>query len=102
MNRKSKGKVLLASAGSAVLAIAMYAQTSGVHLATTANCERATMSEELSVACNQTLSEQVSWADWLVGKSRGYQFHFLDLLELLYSDNSANNDSFNSGTSSQF
>ncbi|GGW78808.1 hypothetical protein GCM10007391_09300 [Alteromonas halophila] len=28
----------------------------------------------------------VSWYSWLAGKSVSYQFHFLDLLELLYSN----------------
>lgn len=27
--------------------------------------------------------ESVSWASWIAGKSASYQFHYLDLLELL-------------------
>jgi len=29
---------------------------------------------------------QVSWLSWIAGKSPSFQFHFLDLLELLHSD----------------
>ncbi|WP_334031353.1 hypothetical protein [Alteromonas sp. P256] len=32
--------------------------------------------------------EEVSWLSWVAGKSSSFQFHFLDLLELLHSDNS--------------
>ena len=30
--------------------------------------------------------EEVSWLSWLAGKSPSFQFHFLDLLELLHND----------------
>ncbi|ARD24165.1 MULTISPECIES: hypothetical protein [Shewanella] len=30
-------------------------------------------------------SDNVSWGDWVTGKSRSSQFHFLDLLELLHN-----------------
>ena len=30
--------------------------------------------------------EEVSWLSWIAGKSPSFQFHFLDLLELLHSD----------------
>ena len=30
--------------------------------------------------------EEVSWFSWIAGKSPSFQFHFLDLLELLHSD----------------
>lgn len=30
--------------------------------------------------------EEVSWLSWIAGKSSSFQFHFLDLLELLHSD----------------
>lgn len=40
-----------------------------------------------SPTCDSDVTE-VSWYSWLAGKSASYQFHFLDLLELLYkSDN---------------
>lgn len=31
---------------------------------------------------------EVSWLSWLAGKSPSFQFHFLDLLELLHGDDS--------------
>tara|TARA_A200000113_G_scaffold128094_1_gene115280 strand:+ start:196 stop:504 length:309 start_codon:yes stop_codon:yes gene_type:complete len=30
--------------------------------------------------------EEVSWFSWIAGKSFSFQFHFLDLLELLHND----------------
>ena len=30
--------------------------------------------------------EEVSWLSWIAGKSSSFQFHFLDLLELMHSD----------------
>ena len=36
--------------------------------------------------CVVPVSETVNWFDWIGGKSSSYQFHFLDLLELLYGD----------------
>jgi hypothetical protein len=33
--------------------------------------------------------EEVSWLSWLAGKSPSFQFHFLDLLELLHSDDAS-------------
>jgi hypothetical protein len=38
--------------------------------------------------CDETEKETVSWFDWIGGKTPSYQFHFLDLLELLYDDES--------------
>ena len=32
--------------------------------------------------------EQVSWFSWLAGQSSSYQFHFIDLLELLHRGDS--------------
>lgn len=37
--------------------------------------------------CDADVTE-VSWFSWLAGKSASYQFHFIDLLELLYSNDS--------------
>ncbi|MBT0586101.1 hypothetical protein [Alteromonas oceanisediminis] len=101
MNRKSNGKVLLATAGTALLVLAMSAKPSNVQFSDNVNCQQGDVSEKHQTTCVQKLSEQVSWSDWLVGKSTNYQFHFLDLLELLYSDDSSSNDSFNRGPSSQ-
>ena len=46
---------------------------------------------EQARTCDDNVTE-VSWYSWLAGKSASYQFHFLDLLELLYSrDNRGGN-----------
>ncbi|MCW8090935.1 hypothetical protein [Alteromonas sp. ASW11-130] len=44
--------------------------------------------------CAVDTAAQVSWFSWFFGKPETYQFHFLDLLELLNRD--ANSD-FSSG-----
>lgn len=36
--------------------------------------------------CALKPQSQVSWRSWLTGKSSSYQFHYLDLLELLSRD----------------
>ncbi|MGJ8682383.1 hypothetical protein [Paraglaciecola sp.] len=33
--------------------------------------------------CASSQSDAVSWSSWISGKSSSYQFHFIDLLELL-------------------
>jgi hypothetical protein len=39
-----------------------------------------------------TENTDVSWKNWLTGKSRSNQFHFLDLLELLHGHKSTTSD----------
>ncbi len=50
--------------------------------------------------CAQPIDD-VSWSNWLVGKSRSGQFHFLDLLELLHGHNSRPTDDVNPTTTQQ-
>ena len=50
---------------------------------------------EASPDCLDTPS--ISWQQWVQGQSRSYQFHFLDLLELLDGGHSDNR--FSSGPS---
>ena len=38
----------------------------------------------LVTQCGATMVSEVSWLEWFSGKSSSYQFHFFDLLELLY------------------
>lgn len=38
------------------------------------------------VVCLKSPSTNVSWVAWLTGDSRSNQFHYLDLLELLFRD----------------
>ena len=40
--------------------------------------------KKLPTACSKDASKDVSWGSWLVGNSRSTQFHYLDLLELLF------------------
>ncbi len=40
--------------------------------------------EHESAVCSDEASKDVSWAAWLAGDSRSTQFHYLDLLELLF------------------
>jgi hypothetical protein len=37
--------------------------------------------------CAVQNTAEVNWVDWLLGSSHSVQFHFVDLLELLSSDN---------------
>ncbi|RDV26708.1 hypothetical protein DXV75_06900 [Alteromonas aestuariivivens] len=49
--------------------------------------ERHTSVNGEEVACASGADDwilEVSWLSWISGKSSTYQFHFLDLLELLY------------------
>ncbi|MBB1269390.1 hypothetical protein [Shewanella sp. SR44-3] len=45
-----------------------------------------------------TESTDVSWKNWLTGKSRSNQFHFLDLLELLHGHKSKASDDIPANT----
>lgn len=40
--------------------------------------------------CSALLTPEVSWLEWVAGKSTSYQFHFFDLLELLYGRSDSN------------
>lgn len=40
--------------------------------------------EHKGAVCGDDVSKNVSWAAWLAGDSRSTQFHYLDLLELLF------------------
>lgn len=48
--------------------------------------ERQIVHKEKSVTaeCKDKSAKDVSWGSWLVGSSRSTQFHYLDLLELLF------------------
>ncbi|HLV49141.1 MAG TPA: hypothetical protein VKY35_08785 [Aliidiomarina sp.] len=36
--------------------------------------------------CGGKINHSVTWRTWLQGKSRSTQFHFLDLVELMFGD----------------
>lgn len=97
MNRKSIGKKSVATAlsGMALVAVlsshAFDSQTAGSCVEN--NSPNNTTSVSLS-GCQSFMAEAVSWFDWVGGKSRSHQFHFLDLLELLYSNDDDDGDTF--------
>ena len=52
------------------------------------NLESVVLDQQLPVShpvnrCAANQSQGVSWSDWFTGRSSSYQFHFIDLLELL-------------------
>ncbi|WP_235594719.1 hypothetical protein [Paraglaciecola hydrolytica] len=87
MNRKSK--TLLTLGGSALtvaLVFAQVPQNSGSVFCSCANDIGFAAELPMSHPINRCASEQVaevSWSSWFHGHSNSYQFHFLDLLELL-------------------
>lgn len=59
------------------------------------NLENAVLDQELPIShpvnrCAGEQSQGVSWTEWFTGRSSSYQFHFIDLLELL--SRSGNNE----------
>ena len=65
------------------------------------NLENAVFDQELPVShpvnrCAASHSKGVSWSQWFTGRSSSYQFHFIDLLELL--SRSGNNETKNPTT----
>lgn len=56
---------------------------------TPAITETAKLSKPAS-QCSALLAPEVSWLEWAVGKSSSYQFHFFDLMELLYGRSDSN------------
>lgn len=42
------------------------------------------LDDAMCFAASSLVAETVSWHDWFTGQSASVQFHFLDLLELLY------------------
>lgn len=46
--------------------------------------EQALPQGHLVTQCGAAMVSEVSWLEWFSGKSSSYQFHFFDLLELLY------------------
>lgn len=53
------------------------------------NLENVVFDHELPIShpvnkCAVQQSQGVSWSEWFTGRSSSYQFHFIDLLELLY------------------
>ena len=92
MNRKSKSLFTLTGmtlTGLVAVAILSVSQTSLDHRnAFCGNLENVVLDQELPVShpvnrCAAEQSQGVSWSEWFTGRSSSYQFHFIDLLELL-------------------
>lgn len=87
MNRKSKAS--LSTLGAMFFVVLMGAQMSFVKGdSLCANFDEVEFSHDLPMShpLNRCASEQkndVSWTSWFSGRSSSYQFHYLDLLELL-------------------
>lgn len=87
MNRKSKAR--LSTVGAISFVVLMTAQMSFVKGdSVCANFDEVDFNTNLPMShpLNRCASEQkndVSWTSWFSGRSPSYQFHYLDLLELL-------------------
>jgi len=92
MNRKSKSLFTLTGvtlAGLATVAILSFSQVSSDDSNIfCGNLENVVLEHELPIShpvnrCVANQSQEVSWSEWFTGRSSSYQFHFIDLLELL-------------------
>ena len=89
MNRKSKSLFTLTGAGFATIAILSISLDSlDDRNVFCGNLEHVVFNHELPVShpfnkCAANQSQGVSWSEWFTGRSSSYQFHFINLLELL-------------------
>ncbi|RUO76577.1 hypothetical protein CWI84_11290 [Idiomarina tyrosinivorans] len=60
----------------------------------TQRCEDVLKTTETTTASQQCTApaEKISWQSWLTGESRSTQFHFFDLVELLFGDQQSSYD----------
>ena len=99
MNRKSKS--LFTLTGVTVISLATVAILSVFQVSSDdrnvfcGHLENTVLEHELPIShpvnrCVANQSHGVSWSEWFTGRSSSYQFHFIDLLELLSrSDNNS-------------
>lgn len=86
---KRISKSVLAAFSSAAVAVLLVAQVSDQEGHGFCSEQQAVaFNHELPLShpqniCAQSKSDSVSWSSWFSGKSSGFQFHYLDLLELL-------------------
>jgi hypothetical protein len=92
MNRKSKSLFSLTGVTLSGLATVAILSVSLGSIDDTnpfcGNLEHAVFNHELPVShpvnrCAASQSNGVSWSEWFTGRSSSYQFHFINLLELL-------------------
>lgn len=102
MNRKLK--VSLSAVGSTTFAVLLLAQTqfaNGDEFCANATAITFDASLPVSHPTNRCASDKpvsdVSWTKWFSGRSPSFQFHYLDLLELLSrtTDKPTDNDGAN-------
>ncbi|MCF2947626.1 hypothetical protein L0668_05860 [Paraglaciecola aquimarina] len=100
MNRKSKS--FLSLTGVAFAAVLSFSYASPEQGRLFCQCEEnIAFDHNLPLShpvnrCASTQSDAVSWGAWISGKSSSYQFHFINLLELLsrtkdYTQNASSN-----------
>lgn len=103
MNGKSKSLFTLTGlslSGVAIVAVLSVSQVSSDDRNVfCGNLENVVLDQELPVShpanrCANYQSQGISWSEWFTGRSSSYQFHFIDLLELL--SRSGNNKAENS------
>jgi hypothetical protein len=92
MNRKSKSFLTLTGVTLTGIAAAAILSVSQVSIddrnVFCGNLDKVVLDHGLPVShpvnrCAADQSQGVSWSEWFTGRSRSYQFHFIDLLELL-------------------
>ena len=87
MNRKLKGLFTLGAC--AMVAVIGFAQTPASEGSLFCSCPQfVSFDHELPMShpTNRCATEQstgVRWSSWISGRTTSYQFHFIDLLELL-------------------
>jgi hypothetical protein len=92
MNRKSKSLFTLTGVTLTGLAAAAILSVSQVSLDNRnvfcGDLDNIVLDHDLPLShpvnrCAAEQSQGVSWSEWFTGRSSSYQFHFIDLLELL-------------------
>lgn len=84
-----KSKKLFTFASSALLVVVAFANLSEPRESEFCSCSAGmTFATDLPMShpinrCASSQVSEVSWSSWFKGQSKSYQFHFLDLLELL-------------------
>ena len=107
MNWKSTSKKV--SFGiAAIVSLGVLVNTSAMESTFGSDCECLANSTTIShtgvfnskehAHCVSNVQGTISWFDWIGGNSPSYQFHFLDLLELLHGDDENSNDQFSQRT----
>ncbi|WP_126827805.1 hypothetical protein [Pseudidiomarina taiwanensis] len=90
MNRYAIYTVLL---GTILLAAIMVDPGARVAATHTQKCQALLETSEGQLAQQQCEAEQqVTWSTWFTGQSRSTQFHFLDLVELVFGEPSQQRD----------